>query len=351
VAPILSRRVLNRTLLLRQHLLGRVAMSPTAMVEHLVGLQAQTTLPPYVGLWARVRGFDHADLTALIESRALSRIVVMRGTIHLLSGPDVLEIRPLMQDMLNRQMSGTAFFKHTADLPREELERAGREVLAAEPTSSKDLGLALAERFPAHDAGHLANTVRVLLPLVQTPPRGVWTKGGGPAYVHAEDWLGSPLSATPDWPDLVRRYLRAFGPATAADVTTWCGRTGTAATLKQLGEELVTYRDGTGRTLFDVAGSPVADGEEDAPVRLLGQYDNIFLSHKDRSRILDDAHRSWWMGPNGVAGAAVLVDGFFEGLWRVQDGHVVTEMFRSLTRKETEALDAEVARLEDFLAS
>jgi hypothetical protein len=55
---VLSHRVLNRTLLQRQHLLERTTMPALAMSEHLLGLQAREPLPPYVSLWARIAGFD-----------------------------------------------------------------------------------------------------------------------------------------------------------------------------------------------------------------------------------------------------------------------------------------------------
>ena len=63
----LSPQALNRTLLDRQHLLSRTSSSVPAMVEHLVGLQAQDNLPPYFGLAARLEGFDPYDVTRGLE--------------------------------------------------------------------------------------------------------------------------------------------------------------------------------------------------------------------------------------------------------------------------------------------
>ena len=44
-------------------------------------------------------------------------------------------------------------------------------------------------------------------------------------YEPLEEWVGAAMRE-PDVPELVRRYLRAFGPASAADVTAWSGVTG-----------------------------------------------------------------------------------------------------------------------------
>ena len=60
----LSARRLNRTLLRRQHLLERTDATPHEMARHLVGLQAQETLPPYLSLDARLTSFDPHDVTA-----------------------------------------------------------------------------------------------------------------------------------------------------------------------------------------------------------------------------------------------------------------------------------------------
>ena len=346
---MLTPRVLNRTLLDRQHLLGRISAPATDVVEHLVGLQAQDTQPPYIGLWSRLEGFDPSELSDLLESRRASRILLMRSTIHLVTAADCLALRPVLQGMLERQIRGTEFFGHCADIPREDLVEAAAAVLGPDPVNVRELGAALAQRFPGHRPGHLANTVRVLLPLVQAPPRGVWKRSGGPAYVQAEQWHGAPLAPIA-LTDLVRRYLRAFGPATAADIATWSGLTGLRPVLDELAGELRTYKDDAGRTLVDLEGLPVADEDEPAPVRLLGKYDNLWLSHADRTRVAEPDKRQRWMGRNGGVGNTVFVDGMLEGLWRQVDDRVEVELFRRLTRAERAELDAEVAGLEQLLA-
>src|SRR6476620_11315798 len=81
----LANRVLNRTLLACQHLLERSALSVFEMCDHLVGLQAQDSRPPFVGLWSRIADFDPATVSAALEDRSLVRITLMRGTIHMVT--------------------------------------------------------------------------------------------------------------------------------------------------------------------------------------------------------------------------------------------------------------------------
>jgi hypothetical protein len=320
------------------------------MTEHLIGLQAQNTMPPYLSLWSRVPDFDPLELSAHLERREAVRVLLMRGTIHLVSAADALELRPLMQPTLDKITRNSQASKEAATIPRPDLAAAGREVLEAGPLTFASLGEQLHQRFPGYPAGHLANSVREMLPLVQVPPRGLWKQRGGVVYATAESWLGADQSAVPDMAEVVRRYLRAFGPATAADVTAWSRITGVKPVLDSIKDELVAHRDENGRELLDLDGLPLVDEDAPAPVRFLGEYDNLWLAHADRSRVTDPDKRARWMGPNGGKGKTVFVDGYLEGLWKVEDGKVEVDLFRSLSGSERADLDEERARLEAFLA-
>ena len=113
------------------------------------------------------------------------------------------------------------------------------------------------------------------------------------------------------------RYLAAFGPASVADIRTWSGLAALAEVTERLRPRLRTFRDATGRELFDLPDAPRPDPDTPAPPRFLPEYDNVLLSHDDRSRINDGAHAMpLYPGNGGVAGH-LLVDGFYRGLWRI----------------------------------
>ncbi|TQK71866.1 winged helix DNA-binding domain-containing protein [Nocardioides sp. SLBN-35] len=346
-----SRRRLNRTLLLRQHLLERVTMEPAAMVGHLVGLQAQEPLSPYLSLAARLTDLDPHAVSAAIEDRSLVRILSLRDTVHLHLPADAVTLPVWAAPVREREMKVSQSIGTAREVDRAAFSAAVREVLADGPLPQRQLGAALAERFPAYTATQLGQVARVAEVLVQLPPRGCWKPTGSTAvaYDHAERWTDLPLAA-PDVPSLVRRYLAAFGPGTAADVTAWSGITRLGPVVKAM-DDLEVHEDEDGKALYDVPGAPIADEDAPAPVRLLGNYDNVWLSHAGRDRVTAPEHRRLWMGVNGAQALSIYADGWLAGLWRVEDGRVVVvELVRELTRSERAGLDEEIGRVEALLA-
>src|SRR3954447_21783819 len=220
----IPRRELNRALLERQHLLRRVRRTPLEGVEDLVGLQAQATLPPYLGLWARVEGFDPDQLGRLLVDREAVRLTLMRGTVHLVSVADALWLRPLVQVVAERG-HGAAFGRRMAGAEPAAIAAAAREVLAGEALTARELGRLLVERGIGDDVEAMGYATRVHAPLVQVPPRGVWGKGGQARYATLEAWTGRALEPEPSPERLVLRYLAAFGPATVMDAQSWSGLT------------------------------------------------------------------------------------------------------------------------------
>src|SRR3954470_20763603 len=170
---VLDRRALGRATLERQLLTRRWDMSPADAVEHLVGLQAQTTHTWYHGLWCRLRDFDPVAFAELLVEREVVRVALMRSTIHLVTARDCLALRPLVQIVIERSTNGT-FGRHLKELDLGAVVAAGREILEQQPRTFSELGRLLAERFPGRDPAALAQTVRAGAALVQVPPRGVW---------------------------------------------------------------------------------------------------------------------------------------------------------------------------------
>ncbi|MGW3387144.1 winged helix DNA-binding domain-containing protein [Streptomyces cinereoruber] len=351
---VLDRRALNRSLLARQMLTERVETTPVAAISHLVGMQAQAPDPPYIGLWTRLSGFGVEDLAGLVRSRAVVRVALMRGTIHLVTADDCLALRPVLADALARGLKNT-FGRKLEGLDLAEVVETGRKLVEEEPLTLSGLGTRLAARWPGRDPFALANAVRNLTPLVQVPPRGLWGESGRAVHTTARSWLGRPPEIDPSPDALVERYLAAFGPASVKDVQTWSGMTGITESVRRLRPRLRRFRDENGVELLDVPDAPLPDPDLSVPVRYLPEFDNVLLSHADRGRILTEEQRRLVFTRNGLIRATFLVDGFVRGIWRIEQRRktavLVLEPFAPLTGEERDALVQEGEELLAFTAA
>ncbi|HEV2734795.1 MAG TPA: winged helix DNA-binding domain-containing protein [Longimicrobiaceae bacterium] len=351
---VLGRRVLNRALLARQGLLRRWTVPPAEAVERLVGMQAQAPDPPYVGLWTRLEGFRPEELSRLVEQRAVVRIALMRSTIHLVTARDGLALRPLLQPVLDRAFRG-AYGRRLEGMDTAALADAARALVQEKPRTYADVGAALGERWPDRDPAALSAAARTLLPLVQVPPRGLWGRSGPAAHTTAEAWLGRRLDTDYPVDDVVLRYLAAFGPATVADVQTWSGLTRLKDVVERLRPGLLAFRDEQGRELFDFPDAPRPHPETPAPARFMAEWDNVLLSHADRTRVISEDHRRRIFTPNGIFPGTILVDGFVAGTWKIERHRgaatLRVEPFAPVAAGDQAALSEEGERLLDFAAA
>jgi hypothetical protein len=349
-AERLSSRALNRATLHRQLLLDRHRMPAATAIEQLAGVQAQAPNAPYVGLWTRLAGFQHQELARLVTDRQAVRGPLMRATVHLVTAADFLTLRPVVQPVLERAFAGSPFARDLAGVDRDALLAAARELLVHRPRTRAELGPLLARRWPGHHPTSLAYAITHLMPAVQVPPRGVWGAAGPAAWTTAESWLGRPLDPEPVPARLVVRYLAAFGPATVRDMQAWSGLTRLREITERLGPALRTFHGDDGAELYDLADAPRPDPDTPAPPRFLPEYDNLLLSHADRSRFITDGRRVPLYPGNGGVYGTVLVDGLHRGTWSITPGGLVVEAFTRLSTVDHDALAGEGERLLAFAA-
>ncbi|MGE5828938.1 MAG: winged helix DNA-binding domain-containing protein [Micromonosporaceae bacterium] len=353
--PVLTRRALNRATLARQLLLGRSDLSVADAVEHLVGLQAQTPHTWYVGLWSRLLDAPAPAVSDLLGQRRLVRLALMRSTIHLVTARDAVALRPHVQPVLERGLQGN-FGRHLVGLDRDALVAAGRELVEEHPLTFSQLGGRLAVRFPDRDPAALAQAVRAWVPLVQVPPRGQWGRAGPAAHTTVESWLADQPRRDQTIDDMVLRYLAAFGPASVRDLRTWSGLTGLGDVVGRLRSRLVAFRDEAGVALIDLPDAPRPDPDAPAPPRFLYDFDNLLLSHADRSRVISVPHQQQGRGPDGTMPRFVLVDGFTAGTWttatatgRDSRATLIIQPFGRLSTADRAALAVEGQALLRFL--
>jgi Winged helix DNA-binding domain len=345
-------RSLNRALLARQLLLAREPLGVVETVNRLVGLQAQEPIDPYVALWTRLAPFDPAELAAALTNRAVVRTALQRSTIHLVTARDCLALRPVVQPVHDRALKGT-FGGRLDGIDLDALAARGRRLVEEKPRTFAELGRALAADYPDRDELALGLAVRTRVALVQPPPRGIWGKSGRALHVTAESWLGAPLGPPIALEDLVLRYLAAFGPASAKDAQVWCGLTRLGEVFERLRPRLLSARAEDGTELFDLPEAPRPEPETAAPPRFLPQFDNVLLSHADRSRIVPAGigeriyrqHGHW---------SPLLVDGMLRGTWKLRRERgaatLEIELGDELPKPDRTAVEREGERLLEFAA-
>ena len=340
---VLTPRELNRALLARQLLLERARVPVPRALELMGCLQAQYAPSMYVGLWSRVEGFRRDDLTRLLERRAVVQGTLMRVTIHLVSARDywplALAVRHARRALWLRTMRDRgdgSDYEAAAEALRQRLRHG--------PVRRRELDQLVGKER--------AIGVGLWLDLVRVPPSGTWERRRADLYGAAEDWVGPPPPAlTPEaaTAHLVRRYLRGFGPATAADTADWGGlRTADVQTVLD-GLRLRRFTTDDGLQLYDLPGAPLPDAGTPAPVRFLPTWDASLLVHARRKGILGEEHRPLIFStktPHSVG--TFLVDGAVAGTWRYQEGRVRVDPFEPLPRPVQEELDEEGARLAAF---
>jgi Winged helix DNA-binding domain len=353
VPDTLTRRALNRATLDRQLLLRRDPMPPVQAIAHLGGMQAQAPLAPYVGLYSRLGNFKIEVLSSLISKRAVVRGHLMRNTVHLVTAPDYLDFRPLFAEMSQRGVR-TSFARRLAGADEEGVVARTRALLAERPLTRAELGRLLAEDWPDADPAALAYLGSCSLSTVQVPPRGIWGQKGQARFALAGDWLGLPV---PDKPDalaaerLVLRGIGAFGPMTVADLQQWSGLTRLREVTECLAGRLRVFRGEDGAELLDLPDAPRPDADTPALPRFLPEYDNLLLSHADRSRFIPHGRPVPLPPGNGSAQGTVLIDGRWNGTWRTTADVMTIESFVPLTAEAADAVGTEAARLLGFLGA
>jgi len=356
-ADVLTARALNRATLARQLLLERTARPALDVIGHLVGMQAQEPHNPYLALWSRLDGFRPEELSQLLIDREVVRIVVMRGTVHLVTADDCLVLRPLVQPVLDKEIARHPEYSPAlVGVDLAPVLAFVRELVADRPHSGRQLRAALADRFPEHHAPALAYACRNFLAFVQVPPRGLWGRSAQVSSTTAEAWLGRPLAVDPSIDDVVLRYLGAFGPATVADVAAWSRLTGFREVVERLRPRLRTFRDERGRELFDLPEAPRPDPDTPAPARFLPEYDNVLLSHADRTRFASDEDRRRLSAGERPVKGTVLHDGTTVATWWLDrpkgspTATIVVDHLGGLTAQALAEVGSEAAEVVRFQA-
>jgi hypothetical protein len=364
----------RRARLGRRHVLATPVRSPGEAAVAMAGLHSSDPATVYLSARARVGGFAATELEdALYERRELVRMLGMRRTLFvvprdlaavmdeactkaLVPGERKRLITMLEQQGVAPVGRGRRWLVRVMENTYAALAARG-EATARELTKDvPELGARLTFGEGKTWGGAVGVSTRVLFLLategriVRARPLGTWTSGQY-RWATTERWLGGPLPEIDHdaaCAELLRRWLRAFGPATVKDVRWWTGWTArlSTATLAAVGAVEVELDDGVGHVLPD----DLEPGDEADPwVALLPGLDPTVMGWKDRAWYLGEQGGALF-DSNGNAGPTVWANGRVVGGWsQTAEGEIVVALLERVDVRTRRMIDAERDRLREWL--
>ncbi|MEH0827706.1 MULTISPECIES: winged helix DNA-binding domain-containing protein [unclassified Micromonospora] len=337
------------SLLLREHPRGG-PRDVAGVVEWFGAMQAQDVASGLWSLGSRLPGWTVADVRAALERREALRTWPMRGTVHLVPPGDahwMLAVTGV------RALSGAATRRAALGLTEAEADRAA-DVLGAALTGGGRLTraecLATLAAAGIDTAGQRGYHL-----LWYASQRGVTCiaphVGTEQTFALLDEWAPAPRRPERDEALglLALRYFRSHGPTTRQDFAGWTGLTAADAKrgIAVAGDDLATVEVDGVPALLDAALLDAPRTPRDDVLALPG-FDEYLLGFKDRSLMLDPAHRQAVVpGGNGVFQSTIVREGRVVGTWKrtIARGRV------TVTVRELVPFDAALrARVETALA-
>ena len=350
------------------------AKDPEAAARAMTVLHATEPATVHLSVHARVADVTVEDVErVLYDDRALVKQLAMRRTLFVFPR----DLLPAALGSASARVAGPHAVRLAKDAEKGGLAvdgeawlKSAREAVLARLADGTALtAQQLREELPELDGrvdlapgtkwgGAVPLAPRVLTQLglegeiVRSKNLGHW-RTSRPQWTLMRTWLGSdPARTTPDegYAELVARWLRTFGPGTAADVQWWLG--GTVGAVKKalvaLDAVAVSLDGGaTGWVLPDDVDPP--DHDPGPWAALLPVLDPTVMGWKERGFYLGP-HAADLFDRNGNAGTTAWWDGRIVGCW-VQDEHATVEvrLLEPVPPAATRALAVEAERLTAWL--
>ncbi len=364
----------------RHHLSERAPTKALISVVHdMAGAQAQLLSAAQISLWARVRDLRIAHVEEALSERTLVKASCMRRTLFLVPAEHLAifvrgsarraekEIRWTrgkgVPDRVVDAAIDAALGALDRPLTRPEIAERVSRALGMRMRAIHGGGWGRRTKVAAVPVGELTFPVVDLLHLAAA--RGVVcsgpNRGNEPTFVRADAWI-------PQWQDvpreqaegiLLRRYLRAFGPATATDFALWTGMSLTDAREIWAREEadfapvsVQGWEAAVLREDFD----ELAQAELERPlIRLLPYFDSFLLGHREREHLVATKDQKNVYRAQGWIAPVVLVDGRAAAVWAHarKRNHLRVDVtkFASISRRITADVREEARDLGRFLGS
>ncbi len=328
----------------------------------MCGVQAQVMTAAYLQLWTRNHALTRTELEdALWKTRTLIKTSLMRQTLHLIPTDEfaiyIAALRPSRFAQAMRVMDRCGITRAES----EALIPLIMQTLSAGPLSRPAIASAIRPKASKQARFWMENSWSLVrLPVAE----GLvcYGRGEGKAivFIRTDQWLPQlkpkVMSATEAQCALLRKYLRAYGPATLADFSHWAGiPMQEVKALRPLIEAELTEIPGDKPGCFllreDVALLSSSIGKEPS-VRLLPHFDSYLLAHRTKDHLLSAQHYKRVYRNQGWISPVVLIDGAVAGVWsyKLQGKKLSVEIepFGKLARAARAAVEREAEHLATF---
>ncbi len=307
---------------LARHSLAQPGASIETTAADLVGLHNTTQASPYLSVRARHDGFARHELDDLMwGSWQLARLRAMRLTMFVFPR-DLLEIAAAATRHISEPLAAR-WLRDSGLTPGEfeQIAAAVDDALSDGPLTSRALRKALDVPQSIDLPGVVGRMCDVGRLVGGAPPRR-W-RSGVRQYHRWADVL--PEVDLQRWNEddaireLIRRYVRSYGPVTVDDISWWTGFTKGRCRVAIGGLDLreVTV-DGWPGPLHHIAGDPPVEDPGNA-VRALPLLDPYVQGYRDRVRFLDPDRHGFVYDGGGNSAPTLLHRGRIIGVWQVSD--------------------------------
>lgn len=323
-----TQEIRNLRLYAQRLLVNSERQNENESIEQIIqtncGVQAQYSSDAALALYVRMNSLTLNDLeTKLINDKTIVRTWCMRGTLHILAAEDFYWLMDL---------HGKTFIQKS----RRRYEQLGideniyercieqiRTLFSNNETLTRDeikdylilQGIKLEGQAPYHILRRAA-----LNGLICFGP----DRNGEPTYVLVENWLNfKPHNLTKEesLEKLVRRYLKAYAPATLLDLANWSGLPMKIINpaWKKVSKEMIEIKNNDQRLyMLKKQFSPSIPTTLNSTVLLVPAYDTYLLGYKNRELILlPSAEKDVYRG-GGLLRPAILINGYIVGSWEIK---------------------------------
>ena len=345
----------------RHHLLERAPKGrEIETIEDILGLNAQGALNYSLSLWNRVEGLDREFIGSAVKDRRLIRSWFMRNTVHIMPAGLAHLARAALRDSLVAEWD-----RWTVKTGSKESPGAWEAHYPSVLEALKGGPLTMSEILDRAELGETRLLHRVVREMslkglvCNAAPRGQWYHDAEHTYADAAAWAPPQVRLDPGEArkELMLRYLRGYGPASAQDFAYWTGMKATDAkhVLQEVEPAPAEVRAEGHRGKLYALREDLAEleGAEPEPsLRLLPKFDALVMGHRDKARLMGEEARGRVFLPAAEVAATVLVDGRVEGVWSIKKAggawSLDIQMFKGLDGEHVEILQGELEDMEAF---